>query len=337
VTRLRQFLRRVSSQGFTADEFRRICVAALVFVAAIVVTGAAVRLSGSGLGCDDWPNCNASSLVDVSSQHSAIEQINRLFTFVVGLAVVLAALGAWVRRPRRRDLMLLAAALVAGIPAQGIVGAIVVWTDLNPFAVQLHFVLSMGLVAVAVVLLMRASEPDAATRALSVSAATARRARLLVVWTALALIAGTVVTGTGPHAGDEQAKRFTFFSITWAARLHSVVVWIAVLIAFSLLWRLRTHTADRRTLDAPLTAWVCVAIAQGAVGYLQYAQGVPAPLVGVHVALATTLWGCSVWLWWATTKVTAPDPPPLLSVSSVGQTLHEGGQLVDGVSEERAD
>ena len=186
MVRLRQTIGRVRAEGFTPDEFRRICVSALVLVAVIVVTGAAVRLTGSGLGCNDWPNCNNNSLVDVSSQHSAIEQVNRLFTFVVGLAVVLAALGAWVRRPRRRDLLMLSMALVAGIPAQGVVGAVVVWTKLNPVAVQLHFVLSMVLVAVAVVLVVRSREPDGATRVSTVVPRTRHRLRLLVVWTALA-------------------------------------------------------------------------------------------------------------------------------------------------------
>jgi cytochrome c oxidase assembly protein subunit 15 len=173
-----------------------------VLVGMIVVTGAAVRLTGSGLGCDDWPNCNASSVVDVSSQHSAIEQINRLFTFVVGLAVVLAALGAWVRRPRRRDLVWLSMALVAGIPAQGLVGAVVVWTDLNPFAVQLHFVLSMALGgdrrSCSVV---RSREPDDVRRVSAVVPRTRDRLRLMVIWTAVTLLAGTFVTGTGPPRG----------------------------------------------------------------------------------------------------------------------------------------
>ena len=322
-------IRRVRSSGFTSDEFHKICAAALVLVAVIVVTGAAVRLSGSGLGCNDWPNCNDSNLVDVSTQHSAIEQVNRLFTFVVGLVVVLAALGAWLRRPRRRDLLLLSAALVAGVPAQGIVGAIVVWTNLNPLAVQLHFVLSMVLVAVAVVLTLRSRQPDDAGRVTAVAPRTAHGVRLMVVWTALAILAGTVVTGTGPHAGDEKAHRFTFFSISWAARVHSVIVWIAVLMALSLLWHLRTHARDREVLDAPLTAWICVAVAQGGVGYLQYANGVPPLLVAVHVALATLLWSCSIWLWCATSR--------LGSVATVAETADELGELVDGRSEERAD
>lgn len=315
-------------------------MSALVLVSVIVVTGAAVRLTGSGLGCSDWPNCNDSKLVDVSSQHSAIEQVNRLFTFVVGLAVVLAALGAWLRKPRRRDLLLLSTALVAGIPAQGIVGAIVVWTDLNPVAVQLHFVLSMALVAVAVVLVIRSREPDGVTRVSTVVPRTRHRLRLMVVWTALAIVAGTVVTGTGPHAGDEKAHRFTFLSITWATRIHSVIVWIALLTAVSLLWHLRKRAHDRQVLDAPLTAWLCVAVAQGGVGYLQYANGVPEPLVALHVALATTLWACSIWLWCATSRVSG-SARSMIDASrrreSVAEAADELGELVDGGREERAD
>jgi cytochrome c oxidase assembly protein subunit 15 len=344
VVRLRQLIKRVRAEGFTPAEFHRICVSALILVAVIVVTGAAVRLTGSGLGCADWPNCNDQSLVDVSSQHSAIEQVNRLFTFVVGLAVVLAALGAWLRRPRRRDLLVLSMSLVAGIPAQGIVGAIVVWTDLNPLAVQLHFVLSMVLVAIAVVLVIRSREPDDAKRVSAVVPRTRHRVRLMVVWTAIAILAGTVVTGTGPHAGDEQARRFTFLSITWVTRIHSVIVWIAVLMAFSLLWHLRRRAHDREVLDAPLTLWICVAVAQGAVGYLQYANGVPASLVALHVALATTLWATSVWLWCSTSRASGTARNMIAASHagarrrrSVAQAADEDGELVDRGGEERAD
>jgi cytochrome c oxidase assembly protein subunit 15 len=331
-------IRRVRAEGFTPDEFHKICVAALVLVGVIVVTGAAVRLTGSGLGCNDWPNCNNAKLVDVSSNHSAIEQINRLFTFVVGLAVVLAALGAWLRRPRRRDLLWLSMALVAGIPAQGVVGAVVVWTSLNPIAVQLHFVLSMVLVAVAVVLVIRSREPDDAKRISTVVPRTRHRLRLMVVWTALAILAGTVVTGTGPHAGDEKARRFTFLSITWAARMHSAIVWIAVLMALSLLWHLRKRAHDREVLDAPLTLWMCVALLQGGVGYLQYANGVPAPLVAVHVALATTLWAASVWLWCTTSRATGTAQNIITASRRQGSVLPEAaselGEFVDGRREE---
>jgi cytochrome c oxidase assembly protein subunit 15 len=340
VNRIRQLIRRVRSHGFAPEEFRRICTVALVLLGVIVVTGAAVRLTGSGLGCSDWPNCSDTRLVDVSSQHSAIEQVNRLFTFVVGLAVVLACLGAWLRRPRRRDLVLLSMALVAGIPAQGIVGAVVVKTDLNPAAVQLHFVLSMVLVGIAVVLVIRSGEPDGGTRVSTVVPRTRRRVHAVVVWTALALVAGTVVTGSGPHAGDERARRFTFASITWVTRFHSLIVWMAVLMATRLLWHLRKRDHDRAVLDAPATVWCCVAIAQGGVGYLQYASGVPAPLVAVHVTLATTLWATSVWLWCATSRISG-TARTLIAASrhggSIAETTHELGELVDGGREERAD
>ena len=308
--RVRSVVRRVREQGFTPREFRAICLASLISLGLIVVTGAAVRLTGSGLGCSDWPECNSDKFVDVSSKHSAIEQINRLFTFVVGLAVVLAAIGAWYRRPRRRDLLLLGVAIVLGVPAQGLVGAIVVWTHLHPATVQLHFVLSMVLIALAVVMFLRSGEPDGGKRMLAVLPRTQRRVRLVVIWTALAILAGTVVTATGSHAGDEEARRFfgspgdiNGRALQWVTRVHSVVVWIAVLMAGSLLWHLRSRTRDRKVLDAPLTTWFCVAIAQGGLGYLQYATGVPAALVGAHVFGATVLWAVSVWLWYSTSRL----------------------------------
>lgn len=308
---------RVRRDGFDPATFQRLCVAALVLVGAIVVTGAAVRLTGSGLGCEDWPNCNNTRLVDVGSKHAAIEQINRLFTFAVGLAVVLAALGAFVRRPRRRDLTVPAVLLVAGIPAQALVGALVIWTKLNPAAVQLHMVLSQILVGLAVVLVVRSRRPDDATMLPAVVPSTARLVKLLVVWTAVAILAGTVVTGTGPHAGDEEAKRFwgtasdvSGTALQWVTRVHSVIVWITVLVALRLLWSLRSRARDRQALDAPLTAWLTTAIFQGAVGYWQYATGVPAGLVLVHVMGATTLAGVTVWLAMSTRR-------PVASVDSI--------------------
>ena len=304
-------LSRARSHGFAPATFQRMCVAALVLVSAIVVTGAAVRLTGSGLGCVDWPNCNASKIIDVSSKHAAVEQINRLFTFLVGLAVVLAALGALWRRPRRRDLTWLAVALVAGVPAQGLVGALVIWTDLHPAAVQLHMVLSQALVVLAVMMVVRSRQPDDGVRTAAVSDAVRRQVRLVGVWTTIVVLAGTVVTGTGPHAGDEEARRFwgTATSVSgralvWVTRVHSVMVWITVALALRLLWTLRRRPADRAALDAPLTAWILAAMCQGAIGYWQHFTGLPAALVLVHVLGATTVVGITAWLWTSTERVT---------------------------------
>ena len=316
-SRWRETLRRVRRNGFTPGEYRLVCWAALLLLGFIVVTGAAVRLTGSGLGCDEWPECNGTKIVDVSSVHSAIEQVNRLITFLVAAGVVLAALGAWWRRPRRRDLLWLSAGMVVGVPAQAVLGAFVVWTELHPAAVQMHFVLSMVLIAFAVLLLVRSGQPDDGRRIMSVAPRTRGRVRVVAVWTALAILMGTVVTGTGPHAGsfpedpsDPVPRRFfgsvddiNGTALRWVTRLHSAVVWIAVASMLWLLWLLRSRPKERAVLDAPIAAWLGVAVAQGGIRYLQYFSGLPAALVGAHVAMATALWAVTVWLVASTTRI----------------------------------
>jgi cytochrome c oxidase assembly protein subunit 15 len=193
------------------------------------------------------------------------------------------------------------------------VGAVVVWTDLHPAMVQMHFVLSMVLVWAAVTMLVRSGEPDDGRRVAAVVpriAPSSTPARGVV--DASRVLVGTVVTGTGPHAGDEEAKRFfgevddiNGRALVWVTRTHSVVVWITVAVALSLLWRLRKLSNDRKALDAPLTAWLVTAMVQGAVGYAQYAGGLPVGLVAMHLAGATTLTACTAWLWCSTSKVSA--------------------------------
>jgi cytochrome c oxidase assembly protein subunit 15 len=299
--------------------YRKVCLAALVFVCLIVVTGASVRLSGSGLGCSDWPNCSDSKLIDVSTTHSAIEQINRLFTGVVMVAVIAAVLGAVRRRPRRKDLTRLAILIALGVPMQGVVGGIVVLTDLNPFANQQHFLLSMVLVALATILVKRAGEPDGVERVATVSRQTSLYVRAITVMTALALVSGTFVTGSGPHAGNEKAKRFDV-AISSMARVHSITVMLTIGVAIALLWHLRTRSEDRSVLDNALTTWMVIAVAQAALGYTQYFTGVPAVLVGIHVAFATALWLCTVQLQ-LTTVAATPVPAPFAgSVASPAST-----------------
>ena len=306
------------------------CVVALALLCIIVVSGAGVRLTGSGLGCEDWPNCNNEKLIDVSSTHAAIEQINRLFTGLVALGVILAVLGSLVRAPRRRDLTWLSVGLVAGVLAQVVLGGITVLVDLHPLAVQGHFLLSMVLVANAVSLVYRAGLPDG-QRVARVS----RPVRRHVWWSAgatlLAIVLGTVLTGAGPHAGDERARRFDL-DISHVARLHGGAVWLALTVFAALLWRLRTRPADRAVLDGPLVAWFCVAVAQGAIGYVQYFSGVPAALVAVHVAGATALWMIT---WWIVESLRASSvdanasPAGSGAAGSVGEPVDELGTLVD--------
>jgi cytochrome c oxidase assembly protein subunit 15 len=282
--------------------YRKISVAVLVALSAIVVTGAAVRLSGSGLGCADWPNCNASKLIDVSTTHGAIEQVNRLFTGVVMIIVIVAVMGAVKRRPRRRDLTTLALLIALGVPMQGLVGAVVVLTKLNPFANQQHFLLSMVLVALGTMLVRRSAEHDDLPRVATVTHATRSGVQLISVLTGLALVTGTFVTGAGPHAGDEKAKRF-HAAISTVARIHGITVMCAIGATILLLLRLRKRHADRHVLDNALSTWMVLALAQAAIGYTQYFTGVPAVLVGFHVALATGLWIATVQLWLGTSAV----------------------------------
>lgn len=273
--------------------YRAITFVALFALGTIIVTGAAVRLTGSGLGCDDWPRCNDQKLIDVSSSHAAIEQVNRMFTGLVSVAVILAVLGSLVRVPRRRDLTWLSIGLVVGVIAQIVLGGITVLVDLNPFAVQGHMLVSMALVATAVVLVHRAGEPDGGTAIRPVSPEVSRHAIGVAGLTAIAVVTGTFVTGAGPHAGDEDVGRFDI-AIESVARVHGIAVMCAVGVMVWLAVRLRRRPSERAELAEWMSAWIFVALLQGAVGYIQYFSDVPPLLVGIHVFGATTLWAATV-------------------------------------------
>jgi cytochrome c oxidase assembly protein subunit 15 len=287
--------------------YRLIAAVALGLLIAIVITGAAVRLTGSGLGCDDWPRCNDQHLIDVSSNHSAIEQVNRLFTGAVALAVIAAVLGSLWRVPRRRDLVVLSVGLVAGVIGQIVLGGITVLVDLHPLAVQGHMLLSMVLVATAVVLLRRAGEPDGSVRRPAVSATTRRLTWAVTIGTAVAIIAGTVVTGAGPHAGDEDVQRFDV-AISTAARIHGAAVLTTVALAAVLALRVQRRSDERPVLAGSISSWLFVAVLQGAIGYIQYFNDVPELLVGLHVAGATALWSMTVWLLLSTSTARSAAP-----------------------------
>jgi cytochrome c oxidase assembly protein subunit 15 len=277
--------------------YRTITFAALFLLGAIIVTGAAVRLTGSGLGCDDWPRCSSTRVVDVSSKHAAIEQVNRLFTGLVSAAVIAAVLGSIWRVPRRKDLLYLSLGLVGGVLAQIVLGGITVLVDLHPLAVQSHMLVSLVLVANAVVLVHRAGVPDEGVAVRPVSPEVSRHAVTVGLFTAVALVTGTVVTGAGPHAGDdgEDIRRFGV-AISTAARVHGVSVIVAVASMTALGVRLRNRARERSELAEWVSAWIFVALLQGAIGYIQYFNEVPALLVGIHVFGATVLWSITVAL-----------------------------------------
>jgi cytochrome c oxidase assembly protein subunit 15 len=267
--------------------YERITLVAAWSVGAIIVTGAVVRLTGSGLGCPDWPSCTKNEFVAEVSLHPMVEYVNRLITGLVSVAVIVAVLGSLARVPRRRDLIWLSVSLVVGVIGQIVLGGITVLTDLNPIAVQGHFVLSMAILTAAVVLHRRAGEEGAYRP--TVSRDVRRLAWVVTGLTALAIVTGTVVTGTGPHGGDERAHRFGF-AITSVARVHSGTVILTVAVALLLAWMAHRDSHDWNVLVRPLTAFVWIAIVQGAIGYTQYFSGVPAGLVAVHVVGAIAVW-----------------------------------------------
>lgn len=296
----------------SAHRYRQVTVVALVALAIIIVTGAAVRLTNSGLGCDDWPNCSSERFVDVSSKHAAIEQINRLFTGVVGFAAIAAVLGAFVRLPRRRDLTTLSLLIAGGVVANAVLGGISVLVDLHPLAVQGHLLLSMALIVVGTMLVRRAGEPDGVERVRVVSEPTQRLTWVLFALTWVALFTGTLVTGAGPHAGDENAERLDL-DIPSVARVHGVTVMITIGVALLIAWRIRGRRADDRSLAPALSSWLFVGVLQAAVGYVQYLNDVPELLVGIHVGGATAVM-------WATTQIVLDTTRPVVdrAASPVG-------------------
>ncbi len=268
--------------------YRRITAVALWLLVFIVVTGAAVRLTGSGLGCSDWPTCEEGRIVAPLELHPMVEFVNRTITGLVSLAVALAVLGSLRRTPRRRDLTWLSLGLVAGVAAQILLGGLVVLFDLNPVLVQGHFVVSMALVADAVVLHHRAGQPDEGRRPL-VSPDLRRLAAALVAAAAVVILSGTVVTGAGPHAGDVEAKRLGV-AVHDAARVHGTAMVLFLAGVLAAVWLLRRDGAPAAVLHRA-QGLLTVLVLQAAVGYAQYFTGIPALLVGLHV-----LGACLVWI-----------------------------------------
>jgi cytochrome c oxidase assembly protein subunit 15 len=262
---------------------RRLALAAVVANSVIVVTGGAVRLTASGLGCPTWPRCTDDSYTPTAEYavHGVIEFGNRLLTFVLAAVVLAVLVAVWRQRPVRPGMRALAVLGFLGIPAQAVLGGITVLTGLNPWTVMGHFLLSMVLLALAVVLHRRAGEGDLPPRPL-VPHLLRRLTQGLLAVTAVTLVLGTVVTGSGPHSGDPTAGR-TGFDPATVSQLHADAVMLLVGMTVALHLALKATSADPRLVRATGVLLV-VELAQGAIGYVQYFTGLPVVLVGLHLA-----------------------------------------------------
>lgn len=278
--------------------YATVALVALAALSLIVLTGAAVRITGSGLGCPDWPKCYGGTVPPLET-HAVIEYGNRLLTGFVGLAVIAASALAWFRQPFRGHLAFFGALLPLGVVCQAILGALVVKYHLAPGLVMGHFILSMLLLDAAFALAWCAryepGERRASSDRLGVWAV-----RALIPLGQLTILAGTIATGSGPHAGAHEGElvhRFDFEgtgTLEWVVQRHSAIAAVFGLAAIAVWLLLRRQGGDRRACG-PLGAVICLLGLQGVVGGVQWALELPAEIVWLHVALATATWLAMLW------------------------------------------
>jgi cytochrome c oxidase assembly protein subunit 15 len=279
--------------------YAQVTTVALIGLALIVFSGAAVRLTDSGLGCPDWPQCYGAGPHPALESHAIIESSNRIITGLLGVAVIAACLLAFFRRPYRRHLAIFGALLPLGVIAQAILGALVVKYDLRPELVMGHFILSMLLLDAGFALFW-CSRYEPWDRRRSWDRKGVWAVRGLVPLGQLTILAGTVATGSGPHAGEFEGqfvKRFTFEghdTLEWVVQRHAVLAAIYGFAAIGVWFYLRRPGGDRRALK-PLTVVLFLLLAQGIVGYIQWELELPSEIVWVHVALATCNWLAMLW------------------------------------------
>ncbi len=277
---------------------RPLALASLIANAALIVTGAAVRLTGSGLGCPTWPRCTEDSYTATPEMgiNGAIEFGNRLLTFILVAIALACFVAAVLEKPRRRSLILLSLAIGLGIPGQGVIGGITVLTDLNPWVVGLHFLLSMGLVAGAYALWKRTAEGDGPPQSL-VPGPIRVLARLLLVVSAAVIVLGVIVTGSGPHAGDEDAKRNGLDPAT-VSQTHADLVFLLIGLSVGLWVALRAVQAPPAAVRAA-GILIAVELGQGLIGFVQYFTHLPVILVGAHMLGACLVWVATLSMLWS--------------------------------------
>lgn len=280
----------------SAPYARAVFVANLIAQSLIVVTGAVVRLTGSGLGCPTWPECVEGSYVPTPRQeegiHSYVEFGNRLLTFVLAILAIAAIVVAITdRRTRvRRPIVVLAAVPLVGTVVQAVLGGITVLTGLHPLTVAAHFLVSMAIIVACVALVARSADGGDGPPTWLVRREARWLASAMVAVAGVVVVLGVIVTGSGPHSGDAEAEhRFSFDprTVSW---MHADAVFLFVGLVIGLLALLFATTAPRRARKSVIIL-LAVTLAQGLVGYVQYWTGLPIVLVSIHVAGA-----CAVWI-----------------------------------------
>jgi cytochrome c oxidase assembly protein subunit 15 len=280
------------------ERYAQVTLVALAALSLIVLTGAGVRLTGSGLGCPDWPKCYGGTTPPLES-HAVIEYGNRLLTGFVGFAVIAASVLAWFRRPYRWHLALFGALLPLGVVGQAILGALVVKYHLAPGLVMGHFILSMMLLDAAFALAW-CSRYEPWERRRSQDRLDVWAVRGLIPLGQLTILAGTIATASGPHAGAHEGQlvnRFDFegaATLEWVVQRHAAIAAVYGLAAIAVWFLLRRPGGDRRALK-PLTVVIGLLGLQGAIGGVQWALELPAELVWVHVTVATGNWLAMLW------------------------------------------
>ncbi len=296
---------------------RRLALASLVANIGIVVTGGAVRLTGSGLGCPTWPKCDEGSYVptDAMGIHGKIEFTNRTLTGVVGILAVACVIAAWMqaRTARRNKQLFWSVAVLAGIPLQAVIGGIVVLADLNPWLVGLHFLASMAVIAAAFMLWTwtRPAVPAVTTHPMIRSLVW-----VIVAATVAVLVVGTVVTGSGPDAGDAKAKR-TGLDPAMIAQLHTDLVMLLIGLSLAAWFALRATGAARNAVRA---AGILVAVeaSQALIGFVQYFTHLPEVLVGLHMLGAALVWVAALALLAAVRPVSIAGADPVGTAEPAG-------------------
>jgi heme a synthase len=289
---------RLRSYTISPERYQKVALISLIGLALIVATGAAVRLTGSGLGCPDWPRCYGRVVAPLEF-HAVIEFANRALSGFVGLAVIAASALAFFRRPFRWHLAFFGALLPLGVIGQAILGGLVVRHHLAPGLVMSHFILSMILLDAAFALAW-CSRYEPGERPPSTDRLGVWAVRALVPIGQLTIVLGTMATAAGPHAGahaGELVRRFTFKggdTLSWIVQRHGAIATIFGLAALAVWFLLRRRGGDRRALR-PLTVMIGMLAFQGLLGIVQYSLKLPAGLVWVHVASATLTWMTVLW------------------------------------------